>query len=181
MKKFFTIAAALFFMFYCNFSVNAATNFQKAVGVVVIGGAEFKTPDYYKFIEKSFNAKSGAKIYIGGELQNKYQKFLLNRDLVGNEIPRKQDLIDFTAVSGYGKILFIVVSDSAIDHQNNAKRRQKDRISLQVDGYLCNNFSVIEVATTSQESKSKTSDLRARRGAFKKCLEDISKSLNRAM
>lgn len=176
MKKIFPVILAV--LVILTSSAFAASN---NVGVVVIGGAEFKTPEFYKIIQNEFNPKSGAKFVVNGDLQNKYQKFLINSDLVGNNTPRRQDFVDFTAMSGYSKILFIVIPDSAADHQNNPKTRQKDRISVQVDGYLCNNLNVVEVATASQHSNSKTSDLRARRGAFKKCLEDLAKTLNRAM
>lgn len=179
MKKIFPVMLAI--LFIISGSAFAANNLLRSVGVVVIGGAEFKTPEFYKIIKKEFDPKSGAKFVVSGDLQNKYQKFLINRNLVGNNIPRREDLIDFTAASGYGKILFIVIPNSTADHQNNSYSRQKDRISVQVDGYLCNNLSVVEVATSSQHSNSKTSDLRARRGAFRKCLEDLSKTLNRAM
>lgn len=179
MKKIFAMIFSTILIF--SSTAFAANNFAKSVGVIVIGGAEYKTPEFYKIIRNEFDPKSGAKFLVGEDLQNKYQKFLLNRDLIGNNIPRQNDLIDFTRISGYGKILFISIPDSNTDHQNNANRRQKDRISVQVDGYLCNNLSVIEVATASQHSNSKTSDLRARRGAFKKCLESLAKTLNRAM
>lgn len=179
MKKIIFIAAAILVMISCT--TFAASNSLKNVGAVVVGGAEYKTPEFYKFIKDKFDPKSGAKFVVGGDLQNKYQKFLLNRDLVGNETPRRQDLIDFAAASGYGKILFIVVSDSSADHQNNSKSRQRNRTSIQIDGYLCSASGVIDVATASDQSDSRTSDLRARRGAFKKCLEELAKTLNKSM
>ena len=173
MKKIIFIAAAILMMISCT--AFAAKDFSRSVGVVVVGGAEYKTPEFYKFVKSKFDPKSGAKFDVGGDLQNKYQKFLLNRDLVGNTIPRRQDLIDFAAASGYGKILFVVVSDSSAEHQNNSKSRQKDRVSVQVDGYLCAASGVIDVATASEQSNSKTSDLRARRGAFKNVLKNLQK------
>lgn len=179
MKKILSIIFAMLAFSACT--TYAATNLSRSVGAVVIGGAEFKTPEFYKMIQKEFDPKSGAKFIVGGDLQNKYQKFLINRDMVGNNTPRRQDLIDFVSASGYSKILYVVISDTNSDHQNNANRRQKDRTTVQVDCYLCDNLNVVEVATASQESNSKTSDLRARRGAFKKCLEELSKNINRAM
>ena len=179
MKRILSIIFAMLAISACT--AYAATDLSRNVGVVVIGGAEYKTPEFYKIIEKNFDPKSGAKIFVGGDLQNKYQKYLFNNDLSVNELPSKRTLVNFVAASGYGKILFIEISNTNIDHQNNAKSRQKDRITIQVDSYLCDNLNVLEVATTSQDFNSKTSDLRARRGAFKKCLEDLSKNLNRAM
>ena len=179
MKRILSIIFAMLAISACT--TYAATDLSRSIGVVVIGGAEYKTPEFYKIIEKGLNPKSNAKIIIGNDVQNKYQKYLFNNDLSVNELPSKRTLVNFVAASGYGKILFIEISNTNIDHQNNAKSRQKDRITIQVDSYLCDNLNVLEVATTSQDFNSKTSDLRARRGAFKKCLEDISKNLNRAM
>ena len=153
-----------------------AAQVQSTVGVVIIGGAEFKTKDYYKMIQSEIKSKNGAKFQIGNEIQSKYQRYLFENDLVGETTPRKQNLIDFTVRSSCDKVLFLVVSSTA-DHQNNPKSRQKDRLTVQVDAYLCDKFSVREVLSSVQENHSKTSDLRARRGAFRKCLEELAKGL----
>ena len=141
MKKILSIIFAMLAISSC--SVYAATDVSRSVGVVVIGGAEFKTPEFYKIIEKGFDPKSNSKIVVGNDLQNKYQKYLFNNDLSVNTLPSKRTLVNFVAASGYGKILFIEISDTNIDHQNNAKSRQKDRIAIQVDSYLCDNLNVL--------------------------------------
>lgn len=174
MKKIFLMTFALLMIFSCH-----ALAAQKTLGFVLVGGAEFKTSDYYKMIPEAFNLPKDYPYKIGDELQSKYQKFLLERDLVGDNSPRKQNLTDFTARSGCDEIIFLFLNSTA-DHQNNGKRRQKNRVSVQADAYLCNNLKVLDVATTSQEYKSKTSDLRARRGAFKKCLTELAKVLHNA-
>ena len=171
MKKTFIMAFALLIIFSC--SAFAAAN--NSVGVVIVGGAEFKTKDYYKMISSVFDLNK-SRDKVGDEIQGKYQKFLLERDLLGEKIPRKQYLIDFAARSGCSKVLFLMI-DSTADHQNDFKKSQKNRLSIQVDAYLCDSLQVIDVQTTGQESNSKTSDLRARRKAFKKCLEELSKTM----
>ena len=171
LKKIFVMTLAMLIIFSCT-AFAAANN---SVGVVIVGGAEFKTKDFYKMIPNVFDLNK-SRCKVGDEIQGKYQKFLLERDLLGETIPRKQNLIDFAAKSGCSKVLFLVV-DSTADHQNDPKRNQKNRLSIQVDAYLCDSLQVIDVQTTGQESNSNTSDLRARRKAFKKCLEELSKTM----
>lgn len=151
------------------------------IGVVIIGGAEFKTDDYYKIVQSEIKPRSGAKILVGNDMQSRYQKYWLNRGYVGDQTPRRDDLISFTRMSGCGKVVCLVISDSALDRHNNAGRREKDRIAVQVDAYICTPTAVLDVFTASCDSNSKTSNLRARRGAFKKCLSTVGKSLNREL
>ena len=174
MKKIFLMSFALLVIFTC--SAFAAKEPPTTLGIVIIGGSEFKTADYYKMIPKVFDFKKNITCKIGDEMQSRYQKFLLEYDLVGNDTPKKQNLIDFAARSGCNKILFLVV-DSSADHQNDFKSKQKNRLTVQTDAYLCDGLQVIDVQTTTQESDSKASDLRARREAFKKTLTELAKAI----
>ncbi len=175
MKKFFILLPIFLLMFSCT--TLAAEKTYSKVGVVIIGGTEFKTEDYYRRVEKIFSAPKGPFCRVGKDMQTKYQKFLLNNDIIGETTIRRQNLVGFVKESGCQKILFLVVEEN-IDSQNNSGGRQKNRITVQVDGYLCNDMSVLEVTTSSQDFKSKTSNLRARRGAFEKCLEEIAPTIN---
>ncbi len=172
MKKIFLVAAAFLSIFIFGAGISSA---QGNLGIVIVGGAEFKTADYYKIVSQTFKLQENFK--IGDEMQSKYQRFLMENDLLDEKIPRKQHLLDFTAQSGCEEILFLII-DSTADHQNNGKRRQKNRLSVQVDAYLCDSYKILEGATFVKDSKSKTSDLRARREAFKKCLTELAKVIN---
>ena len=176
MKKIFLLAAMICFALT---STAFAARDYNSVGVVIIGGVEFKTDDYYKIIRNELNPKSGAKIIVGNDMQTLYKKYWLRQGYIGEQTPQKNDLINFTASSGYKKVVFIIISDSTVDRHNNPKSREKDRISVQVDAYLCTSTNVEDVFAASDDELSKTSNLRARKGAFKKCLDEISKSLNR--
>lgn len=170
MKKIFMLAAAIMTIFSCTaFAAYGTTK------VVIIGGAEFKTADYYKIIQKTLD-KTKNNYECGNEIQKRYQLFMMERYDIGENKPRKQDLVDFAARSGYGNILFLIV-DENIDTQNNAKRRQKNRSTIQLDAYLVNGSRIVDFTTTSQDFTSKTSNLRARRGAFEKCLKDVATAL----
>ena len=174
LKKILGATIIFLAVFVFAVSLSAAKETGKEVGVVIIGGAEFKTADFYKRIPNAFKLPNG--YVIGDKMQSKYQLFLMENDLLGEKIPRKNYLIDFTAKSGCSKVLFLVV-DAAADHQNNPKTKQKNRLTVQVDAYLMDSFKIISGAGSVQESHSNTSDLRARREAFKKCIEEIAKSM----
>ena len=176
MKKIFLLAIMICFVL--TSTAFAARDFQN-VGVVIIGGAEFKTDDYYKIVRNEINPKSGAKLLVGNEIQTRYKKYWLNRGFIGEQTPQKQDLIDFAAMSGCRKIICLIVSDVVDDQRNSGKHRQQNRISVQLDAYLCTPTNVEDVFSASKEFNSKGSALKARSGAFKKCLAEISKGLNR--
>lgn len=175
MKKIFLIAA----MICLVISGTAQAKDYNNIGVVIIGGAEFKTDDFFRIVKSELNPKSGAKILAGNDMQTRYKKYWLNRGYIGEQTPQRDDFIHFTATSGCRKVVFIIVADSVVDKHNNAKRREKDRVSVQLDAYLCTQTGVEDVFSASDDELSKTSNLRARRGAFKKCLDEISKSLNK--
>ncbi len=174
MKKIFILAALIVAALTCT--AFAAQSFY-GTKVIIIGGGEFKTADYYKIIQKNLGSKSGNKYECGNEIQKRYQVFMMDRYDIGENKPHKQDFIDFAAWSGYRNVLFLIV-DENIDTQNNAKRRQKNRSTIQLDAYLVNGSRIVDFTTTSQDFTSKTSNLRARRGAFEKCLKDAAKSMN---
>ena len=179
MKKIFLLAAMIVTLISCTAfaAQNSSVKSYKSTKVVIIAGAEFKTADYYKLIQKNLGVKSKTVYECGDEIQRKYQLFMMNRYDIGENTPRKQDLIDFASSNGYGNTLFLLL-DENIDTQNNGKSRQKNRSTIQLDAYLVNESQIVDFTTTSQDFISKTSNLRARRGAFEKCLKEIALVMN---
>ncbi len=175
MKKILAVMAAIFLL--SSVTAFAALNSYRSTSVVIIGGAEFKTPDYYKIVKNTLGKKTQTPYDAGDEIQRRYQMFMMERYDIGETKPRKQDLIDFAASNGYGDVLFLII-DENIDTQANAKSRQKNRISVQLDAYLANSSRIVDFNTTSQDFNSKTSSLRARRGAFEKCLKELAGKMN---
>lgn len=155
----------------------AASSYNRSTQVVIIGGAEFKTNDYYKIVRKNFGKSTNVTFEAGDDVQERYQIFMMERYDIGETTPHKQDLVDFAAENGYGNVLFLIV-DEHLDTQNNSSSRQKNRITVQLDAYYVNGSRIIDVTTTSQDFNSKTSNLRARRGAFEKCVKEVAKKLN---
>ena len=158
-------------------TVFAAQNSYTGNKVVIISGAEFKTKDYYKIVEKNLGSKTKTPYECGDEIQRQYQLFMMERYDIGEDKPRKQDMIDFAARNNYKKVVFIIL-DETIDTQTHGDHRQKNRSNVQMDAYLVSNDRIADFATTSQEFTSKASNLRARRGAFEKCLKEVATVMN---
>ena len=174
MKKIFLLATLICFMLS-----GTALAANDKIGVVIVGGVEFKTDDFYKAVRNELKPKSGAKIIVGNDMQTLYKKYWLREGYIGEQTPQKDDLINFAATSGCRKVICIIVSDVVDDQRNSGNHRQQNRISVQLDAYLCTPTDVEDIFSASKEVNSKGSALRARNGAFKKCLEEISKSLNK--
>ena len=175
MKKIFLLALMICFALS---STAFATREYPRTGVLIVGGAEYKTDDFYKIVRDEIKPKSGIKIVVGNEIQTLYKKYWLREGYIGEQPPQKDDLIKFSEMTGCQKVVCLIVADSVVDKHNNAKSREKDRISLQLDAYLCTPINVVDVFSMTDEENSKTSNLRARRGAFRKCLKEIAKELN---
>lgn len=175
MRKIFFLAAAIFFAL--TGTAFAATQNFGQIGVVIVGGAEFKTKDFYEVVRSEFKPDVNSKIVVGNDMQTLYKKYWLNRGQIGEKIPQPNDLTAFAQMSGCKKIICLIVADT-VDTQNSSNHRQKSRVSVQVDAYLCTPTEVVDVFSASDDEDSKGSPLRARRGAFRKCLREIGKSLN---
>ena len=176
MKKILSVMLAVLMLSAATVCA-AASSYDRSNKIVIIGGAEFKTDDYYKIVRKNFGKSTNVKFAAGNDVQERYHVFMMNRYDIGENKPHKQDLIDFAAENGYGNVLFLIV-DEHVDTQNNASSRQKNRITVQLDAYYVNGSRIIDVATTSQDFISQTSNLRARRGAFEKCVKEVAKKLS---
>ena len=178
MKKICIFAAMLVALISCTaFAATSSTSSFNSTKVVIIGGGEFKTADYYKIVQKTLGAKTLTAYDCGDEIQRQFQLFMMDRYDIGETTPKKQDMLDFTARNNYRKTLFLVL-DENIDTQTHGDHSQKNRSTIQLDAYLADSSKLVDFATTSQEFTSKASNLRARRGAFEKCLKEVAKIMN---
>ena len=84
--------------------------------------------------------------------------------------------------SGYDKVLFVMVKDPVVD-----KHKQQtglftsvvnSRASISVNAFLADKSNVIKASSSTKEDDSEASELRAKRGAFRKCLQEISKNID---
>ena len=153
--------------------------------VVVIGTADVKTPDFFNYIDEAFNAESTKrKVAYGTEIQSLYQKYWLDKGHLEEQKPTKQDLHDFAQFSGYKKVLFFIVSSPTVEKTRRAaggwglygggySMTEQTRASVSVKAFLVDAVSILKAVDATKEDDSRTSELRAKRGAFKKCITEI--------
>ena len=139
------------------------------VGVIIVDDRETKLGSYFGAVQGLLNPKSRARVFVGKDMQEQFQKYWhgFEKQYYGHKINR-DDMIEFTRLSGCTKVLFLINSDA------NPEAGDKEKNSLKVDAYLCTNDGVQETFTATEDFK----NLRERRGAFRKCLTEICKSLN---
>lgn len=180
MKRISLLVMAFMVLFSCSAFAASASN--QTVGVVIIGSSDFKTADYFNSIKSSFQSNNEYTVEYGNGIQSKYQSYWLDKGFLEEQKPVKQDLIDFVKYSGYDKVLFVMVKDPVVD-----KHKQQtglftsvvnSRASISVNAFLADKSNVIKASSSTKEDDSEASELRAKRGAFRKCLQEISKNID---
>ena len=150
--------------------------------VVVIGDADVKTPDFFKYIDQQLNASSSTiKMDLGTEIQSKYQNYWFDKGFLEEQKLTKQDLHDFVKYSNYDKALFLLISSPVMEKTKISDGFfgfvEQTRASIEVKGFLVDSNSIIKAFSISKEDDSVTSELRAKRGAFEKCIKELSLQL----
>ena len=171
MRKIISLIALTMLMALMASTALAASVVTERVGVVIVGGAEYKTKDYYDFVEKYFVkpfAGDRYQVQYGKDAQNKYQNFWLDKGYLEEQVPTQRDFIDFVSYGAYDRVIFLKVQDSVTDQQG-----KRSRLSVNVNGFLVDRRKVLKASSSTNEEDSKASQLRARRGAFKKCAKEL--------
>ncbi len=182
MKKIFAVIPILFCLVAVAFSAEAAErNTGKQIAAVIVGSADYKTKDFTKAITEIFKPTSGREIVAGNKIQNQYQKYWFEKGLIEEGTPTKEDFIAFARSSGYAGIVYLVIKDSVVDTHGRKKGKDRSRVSLTINAFYVTQAGIQKFTSITEEEDSKTSELRARRGAFKKCLEAIFPEINPAL
>ncbi len=177
MKK--IIALTMLMMLALAATALAAPTLTQRVGVVIVGGADYKTKDFYEYVEKYFYkpfASDTMQIQYGKDAQNKYQNFWLDKGYLEEQKPTQKDFIEFVSYGAYDKVIFLKVEDSVAEMQ-----RKRSRLSVNVNVFLVDRRKVLKTGSSTNEEDSKASQLRARRGAFKKCAKELSAEIEPLM
>lgn len=184
MKRILLLVMAITMIFTGTVFAGAANDFLNKkvdqIGVVIIGNSDYKTDDYYNYISELLNNENDKryKIVCGSEVQSKYQNYWLDKGFLEEQKPQKNDLFDFYKTSGYDKILYILVSDPVVDKHNIRtglfSSVEQSRASVTVNSFLVNNNTILKAYSVTKEDDSRASELRAKRGAFRKVLKELS-------
>lgn len=199
MKKIFFIFTMLCFISLTTISAASAadatfeTSYLPKTCVVVIGESDVRSPDFTKFIGDEFNTKEAKnQVVYGTEIQSAYQNYWFQKGFLEEQNPQKQDLHDFVKFSSYDRCIFLIVSSPIMEKTHQAagwfKKSvggfmaiERTRASLEVKCFLVDKENVIKALAVTQNDDSKTSELRAKRGAFEKCMKELAKGFRTAI
>lgn len=152
---------------------------------MIVGDASVKTPDFLQYVNDAFNSEgNGKKVVSGTDVQSKYQSYWLDKGFLEEQKLTKQDLNEFVKYSGYSKVLFLIVNPPVMEKTKQAgggwygwMATERTRASINVKSFLADETSVIKSVEVTKEDDSVTSELRAKRGAFQKCLTEIKSAI----
>ena len=186
MKKISILSMLLMLLFSCTaFAADATSLLQKAptkIGVVVVGGADVKTPDFFKYISQAFEGENTLyTIETGTAIQSKYQQYWFDKGFLEEQKLTKQDLHDFVKYSGQQKVLFLTISSPIVEKTKISNgwygMIEQTRASIEVKAFLADDTNILKAVDLSKEDDSQVSELRAKRGAFEKIIKEISVEL----
>ena len=157
----------------------------KETCVVIVGDASVKTPDFFKYVDEAFNTEEKKKKVVSGtEIQSLYQTYWLDKGFLEEQKLTKQDLNDFVKYSGYKKVVYLIVSSPVVEKTNEGYggwdgwvQTERTRASITIKTFLVNETDIIKAVDVTKEDDSVTSELRAKRGAFEKCIKEIKSAI----
>lgn len=164
----------------------------ETIGVVVIGGADVKTPDFFNAIAEAFSptAQEAQKYTIetGTPAQTKYQNYWSDKNFLDEQPLTKDVAVDFVKYSGYDKVLYIMISQPVMENTLHGggfwgywDTTTHNRASIEVKAYLSDGNTILKSVNVTKEDDSAASQLRAKRGAFKKSIKEIAAQVKDAL
>lgn len=151
------------------------------IGVVLIGSSDYKDAHFISKLTETFQNDPESKfiIHTGNEEQSRYQDYWFMKGFLEEPTPTPQNLMEYVNYSGYDKILFLIVKDPVVDTHKIGLLglREEKRVSVEIKGFLIGKDTLLGSFSSTNEDDSKRSELRARQGAFKKCIRDIYNGL----
>lgn len=152
---------------------------QKNVAILLIGGNDYKSKQYFSIMEEAFLSKnkSNVNVIMGEPVQSKYQEYWLDKGFLEEQVPQKDNLLEFVSYASVDEVLYLIVKDPVVDKHWAAdffESGERSRASIQVNSFLANDSSILKVKASNNEDDSFASELRAKRGAFKKCMLEVA-------
>lgn len=159
-----------------NTSMAAANKHKNCA--IIIGEADFKTRSYMAYLDKFF---ADYDFESGETAQNMYMDYWLNQGELEEGKLNKAVMLDIAKTSGYDKVLFLVINSSVVEKNKTEigtwMGYEYTRANIEVKALLVDSEKIIKSASKVEEDTSSTSELRAKRGAFKQCIKSITEDI----
>lgn len=175
MKKIFLLTLLLMGAL-CTVYFASAEAAPQRIGIVLIGGSDFKSQGFYRYAQEHLKDKNNAyTVEASDAVQTKYLNYWMDKGELEEQKAKKQDLLDFVKYAGYDKVLYLMAADPVTESHRTGLwgLNTFTRTSVQIRGFLCNRETILATHISNKDGDSETSELRARRDAFKKALHDM--------
>ena len=155
------------------------------VCALIVGGADVKTKDFtdrlYEALNKNIDEDINKKVDCGTQIQSLYQNYWLEKGELEEGKLTKVVLHDFVKFSGYNRCLFLVVAEPKMEktkiNLGIFGSAENTRASIEVKAFLADETNVLKIVSSTKNDQSETSELRAKRTAFSKCMKEMSQEM----
>lgn len=173
-------------------NVERVGEIKEKIGVVIVDGEQFKNKSYYRLASEIPNCEGKSfMVDCGDEIQAKYSQFCNSKGISDQNIPKVENLTEFVEKYDYKFVVYITIPKAdRMEWTNKGERygygRPYAKVTMQVDGYLCDRSNLVSIYSTIKEHTSaddigRDYRVRASTGAFKSCCREISKAFNGEM
>lgn len=186
--KLLTLIFTLTF-FFSNTSITEASFkdrlYAPKVCALIIGSPDVKAKDFMERLEENLNRDldedKKKKVECGTKIQSLYQNYWLEKGELEEGRLTKAVLHDFVKFSGYDRCLFLVVEDPKMEKSKISAgifgSIEQKRASIEVKGFLADQEKILKIMNVTKNNSSETSELRAKRGAFTKCIKELCEDM----
>lgn len=163
-----------------NNNINISNDASKnKAAILLMGSNDFISTHYFTMIKEQFskNNPHAEQLALGSDIQGKYFEYRLAKEFTGEQQPSEEDLPALSAYLEADKVLVMIVKDPVVEKHNTFTLTASDEkysATIQIDALLVDNKQIIKKQTISNKDDSFYDELRAKRGAFQKCLKELS-------
>ena len=148
------------------------TGTKKSVAVVIIGGPEFRTPDFFTLFNEKLSllySPEKYRITIGLDVQNQYRLYWDEKGFLTDQQPTKGDLLAFAQKSTYDFVHYFIITA----REDNWGQVKRVRTNIDVNEILVNSQEQIILSNLvgTDQGDSKGSLQRARKECLGRVLD----------
>ncbi|MBP5200367.1 MAG: hypothetical protein J6Z82_06925 [Schwartzia sp.] len=173
MKRYFWAAVLIGSLLLCAVcAAQEKVQPQPDVGVVIIGGADYTTPDFLR----AASEQMGADYRLGQEMQQKLAHFWFDKGIVEERTTMtKDEMIEFAKYSGLKQIIYVTTGSPVVEKSSDILWSGAIiRASMNARVLIMNaDGTMVDLFSASQNGDSRASEMRAKRDCFKKIMREI--------
>ena len=179
-----------------NFVSAASLNSAQKIGIVVItADSTFKTKQFNDKSKEAFKGMAkNLEVFNGDAVQSKYDDYWLEKGLLEEGKPTKEDFISFVSFGEYDKVIYLLVRDVVIDGQGEGgvgiasplgnttvySNTGGTGANLTVRAFLCDKNKVVKTVSVTRDT-GQGNEFASKLIAFKRCVKSISEDFKSAI